>query len=125
MQVSALSLWGAGAFGLVIGWIAYRTLRRSQGSRVGDLVTVIAALGGGAVVDTRFADPELFATYGFGLASGFFGYFAVAFWVDRSERKADERSALAEAGRAPAEAPVPSQVGSRPGDWMGDGVRET
>ncbi|MFJ9740658.1 hypothetical protein [Streptomyces sp. NPDC101166] len=131
-QVSDLSLWGAGAFGLVIGWIAYRTLRRSEGSRISDLVTVIAALGGGAVVNTQFAEPDLFAAYGLGLAAGFIGYFVVAWLVDRSERKADaaaarelaaaeEQSTEGQSGGGRSGTPtVPAQPGSRPGDWMGD-----
>ncbi|MFC8716021.1 hypothetical protein [Kitasatospora sp. NPDC057198] len=86
MQVSTLSLWGAGAFGAVIGWIAYRTLRRNtKATTLTDLVTVIMALGGGVVVNTKFADPDLFASYGIGLFAGFFGYFLVALLVDRAE----------------------------------------
>lgn len=86
MQVSMLGLWGAGAFGAVIGWIAYRTLRRAaEGSRIADLVTVVAALGGGAVVNNQFAEPDLFAAYGLGLFVGFFGYFVVGWRLDRSE----------------------------------------
>lgn len=50
---------GAGAFGAVIGWIAYRTLWRANGgSRIADLVTIIAALGGAAVVNNQFAEEE-------------------------------------------------------------------
>ncbi len=90
---------GAAAFGLVIGWIAYRTLRRSDGTGIGDLTTVVAALGGGAVVDTRFADPELFSAYGLGLAAGFFAYFLTGAWLDRRAR---ERAAAAAAATAAA-----------------------
>ncbi|MGV9344965.1 hypothetical protein ACWDSD_09195 [Streptomyces spiralis] len=86
-QYSVLSLVGSGCFGLVVGWIAYRTLRRSEGSRISDLVTVVAALGGGVVINTRFPDPDLFACYAFGLAVGFFGYLIVAGALNRAERK--------------------------------------
>lgn len=102
MQVSTLSLWGAWAFGVVIGWIAYRTLRRTvDGPRIADLVTVIAALGGGTVVSTQFAEPDLFAMYGIGLMVGFFAYLIVGSLMDRAARKADQR--------ALAQAPVPQQ----------------
>lgn len=133
MQISTLSLWGALAFGLVIGWIAYRTLRRSAAPRIADLVTVIAALGGGVVVNTQFAEPDLFAMYGIGLAVGFFGYFVVGSLVDRSERKADAAAELAsstptqlpdQAAESGADAPGGeaslATSGSRPGNWMGD-----
>lgn len=93
---------GAAAFGLVIGWIAYRTLRRSDGTGIGDLTTVVAALGGGAVVDTRFADPELFSAYGLGLAAGFFAYFLTGAWLDRRAR---ERAAAAATAAAAAGGP--------------------
>ncbi|CCA59973.1 MULTISPECIES: hypothetical protein [Streptomyces] len=129
MQVSMLGLWGAGAFGAVIGWIAYRTLRRAaEGSRIADLVTVVAALGGGAVVNNQFAEPDLFAAYGLGLFVGFFGYFVVGWRLDRSEAaRAKERLAAgvpAQPG-APDAAPAPSEgagAGSPPttSTWMGE-----
>ena len=65
---------GAVCFGLVVGWVTYRTLAR-QADRVslGDLATVIGAIGGGAVV-AIFRDTQLFGLYSMGLAAGFFGY---------------------------------------------------
>ncbi|CAL9632596.1 hypothetical protein [Streptomyces sp. Tu 3180] len=87
MQHSVLSLVGSGCFGLVVGWIAYRTLRRSEGSHISDLVTVVAALGGGVVVNTQFPEPDLFACYALGLAVGFFGYLIVAGLLNRAESK--------------------------------------
>ncbi|WP_306326079.1 hypothetical protein [Streptomyces venezuelae] len=124
-----LGLWGAGAFGAVIGWIAYRTLRRAaEGSRIADLVTVVAALGGGAVVNNQFAEPDLFAAYGLGLFVGFFGYFVVGWRLDRSEAaKTEERPAAgvpAQPG-APDAAPAPSEGTDRAAPhststWMGE-----
>jgi hypothetical protein len=65
---------GAVCFGFVIGWIVYRTLRRSgEKSKVSDLATVIGAVGGGAVT-ALFDTPELFGWYSIGLAVGFFLY---------------------------------------------------
>lgn len=64
---------GALCFGLVIGWVTYRTLRR-QGEIVAlsNIATVIGAVGGGAV--TALFNEELFAWYSIGLAIGFFLY---------------------------------------------------
>jgi hypothetical protein len=73
----SLAYWGALCFGLVIGWITYRTLRRKEGaSALSDLSTVIAAIGGAAVTGL-FKSQELFAMYCIGLAAGFFAYLIV------------------------------------------------
>ncbi|MFD8019769.1 hypothetical protein [Streptomyces lavendulae] len=77
--MSVLSLVGAGVFGLVIGWITYRTLRRTRDeARIADLAAVVAAVGGGAVVNAQLAEPDLFAAYGIGLGVGFFSYLVVS-----------------------------------------------
>lgn len=77
--MSILSLVGAGLFGVVIGWITYRTLRRAEGgARIADLAAVVAAVGGGAVVNAQLAEPDLFAAYGIGLCAGFFSYLVVS-----------------------------------------------
>jgi hypothetical protein len=66
--------FGALCFGVVVGWIVYRTLRRTA-DKVGlsDIATVIGATGGAAVT-TLFDSDRLFAFYSIGLAAGFFGY---------------------------------------------------
>jgi uncharacterized membrane protein YeaQ/YmgE (transglycosylase-associated protein family) len=72
--------YGAFFFGLVVGWITYRTLRhRTDQSTLGDIAAVIGAVGGGAVT-TVFNNTDLFAAYSFGLAAGFFLYFVLC-WV--------------------------------------------
>ena len=72
-----MSLIGAACFGLVVGWITYRTLRRKEGvSALSDISAVIAAVGGGAVT-ALFKDGALFGAYCIGLAIGFIGYFVV------------------------------------------------
>lgn len=77
---------GAACFGLVIGWITYRTLRRKENSTaLSDISTVIAAVGGGAVM-VLFKDANLFAGYAIGLAVGFFGYFIVALLVTSKDK---------------------------------------
>jgi hypothetical protein len=69
---------GALCFGLVVGWITLRTLRRREGvSNLSDIATVIGAVGGAAVT-ALFDSGPLFAMYCIGLAIGFFAYFIIA-----------------------------------------------
>jgi hypothetical protein len=69
---------GAICFGLVMGWVTYRTLRRSE-DKVGlsDIATVFGAVGGAAVT-TLFDEHNVFGGYAVGLAVGFFGYLIVS-----------------------------------------------
>jgi hypothetical protein len=98
-DVSSISLAGAFCFGLVVGWITYRTLRRAQVTGLGDIATVIGAVGGTAVLALFPGGTALFGIYGIGLAVGFFGYLI---------------SALALASRAGQSATVY--------EWMGAGT---
>jgi uncharacterized membrane protein YeaQ/YmgE (transglycosylase-associated protein family) len=76
-----LETWGAFCFGLVIGWITYRTLRRREGTAaLSDVASVIGAVGGGAVT-ALFKDERLFGAYSIGLAVGFFAYLVVGLVV--------------------------------------------
>jgi hypothetical protein len=69
-------LLGAGGFGLVIGWYVYYVNRhRKDDVQLSDVVTLLGAIGGGAVLSLFEARSELFGAYGIGLALGFFGYF--------------------------------------------------
>lgn len=69
---------GAACFGLVIGWITYRTLRRRKGqAAISDIGTVVAAVGGGAV-SAMLGNWLVFGCYGIGLAVGFFAYLVAA-----------------------------------------------
>jgi len=79
--------FGAFCFGLVIGWVTYRTLRRkTDGAALGDIAAVIGAVGG-AIVTTRFNAPNLFATYSIGLTVGFFAYLIVAMNLEKQAKK--------------------------------------
>lgn len=71
VAASPLYLFGAGAFGIVVGFITYRTLVRAQTTGVADLATVIGAIGGGTIT-TLFgpADGSGFAVYSICLLPG-------------------------------------------------------
>jgi hypothetical protein len=65
---------GAFWFGIVIGYVTYRTLQHARASSVADIATVISAIGGGAVLALFPAAGVRFDQYAFGLAGGFFFY---------------------------------------------------
>ena len=65
---------GAFCFGLVIGWVTYRTLRFSKVSGLSDLATVIGAVGGAAITGLFEKTNGAFSFYCVGLALGFFLY---------------------------------------------------
>jgi uncharacterized membrane protein YeaQ/YmgE (transglycosylase-associated protein family) len=71
---------GAACFGLVVGWIVYRTLRRTDTTGLSDIATVIGAVAGAAVTGI-FDSEDLFGYYAVGLAVGFFGYLLTAITV--------------------------------------------
>ena len=73
-----IQLLGAGGFGAVLGWYLFFLNRYRAGAvALADLVTVIGALGGAAILALFPAKSDLFGAYGIGLAVGFFGYFLV------------------------------------------------
>ena len=75
-----VEVFGAFCFGIVIGWVTYRTLRR-QGETVAlsNIATVIGAVGGAAV--TALFVKDLFGWYAIGLSVGFFGYLVLGHTV--------------------------------------------
>jgi len=87
-SATTLQLIGAGLFGLVVGWFLYFLNRYRTDVAFSDLVGLVGAIGGGAVVALFPAKTDLFAAYAIGLAAGFFGYFAVLLvLVARSDTK--------------------------------------
>jgi hypothetical protein len=73
-----IQLIGAGGFGAVIGWYVYYINRwRKDDVQLSDIVTLVGAIGGGAVLALFPAKSDLFGAYGIGLAAGFFLYFFV------------------------------------------------
>jgi len=81
MDSPVLFFIGALCFGLIVGWITYRTLHyRKETPVLGDISTVIGAVGGGAVT-ALFKDGGIFAGYCIGLAIGFFAYLIVSYAI--------------------------------------------
>lgn len=67
---------GAGCFGGLIGWLLYSFNRqRKEQPTLGDIVTILGAIGGSAVLALFPARSDLFGAYGIGLAIGFALYF--------------------------------------------------
>lgn len=81
-------LWGALCFGLVVGWVTYRTLRRKDGAALGDIAAVIGAVGGAAVTSLFKSESEIFGWYCIGLAIGFFAYFIVGIIAEGKQNAA-------------------------------------
>jgi hypothetical protein len=69
---------GAATFGIVLGWIVYRSLRRQATSGVSDISSVLGAIGGAAILGLFPARTTDFGWYSIGLAVGFFGYLLTA-----------------------------------------------
>src|SRR6476659_7503375 len=73
-----IQLLGAAGFGALIGWYVYYINRYRKGDvQVSDIVTLIGAIGGAAVLALFPAKSDLFGAYGIGLFAGFFGYFLI------------------------------------------------
>lgn len=80
--------YGALCFGLVIGFVTYRTLRHKKDSGISDIAAVIGAVGGGAVLILFPAGTVRFDQYAIGLAIGFFGYLAIAILLAGEDKAA-------------------------------------
>jgi uncharacterized membrane protein YgaE (UPF0421/DUF939 family) len=63
-------------FGVVLGFITYRTLKHKTHSGISDIAAVVAAIGGAAVGRLFPGGTDDFNNYCIGLAIGFFGYLA-------------------------------------------------
>jgi len=93
MDGSAILSIGPFAFGLVVGWVTYRTLRHREGSTsLSDIATVIGAVGGAAVT-TLFQNEITFAWYSVGLAVGFFLFYVLGILIGTPTAKQQEKSA--------------------------------
>jgi len=104
---------GALLFGLVIGWISYRTLRLTAGTSVlSDIATIIGAVGGAAVT-ALLRDDVLFGLYCLGLALGFFADLGYGVYVSGTQEVQPWRAPAAPAaiGQPPV---APTSIGQAP-----------
>jgi len=86
-------LLGPFCFGVVIGWVTYRTLRRkADGVALGDIAAVIAAVGGGAIT-ALYKNGAPFDSYAIGLAVGFFAYLLVGIAIGNLAEKREDGGA--------------------------------
>ncbi len=67
---------GALLFGITVGWIIYRTLRRREKTAASDVASVLGGIGGAAV--STLLRAGLFGWYSLGLFAGFFLYLVLA-----------------------------------------------
>src|ERR1700752_1565217 len=79
--------FGPGAFGFVIGFVTYRTIRRTQSTGLSDLAAVIGAIGGATITALFPAGSNAFGYYGIGLAIGFLGYLGISLVVSALSTK--------------------------------------
>ena len=101
-EAFAIDLWGAGALGLVLGWVLYFSIRGKAGQiSVTEFAAIVAAVVGGTVTGTITGDPKMLGAYGLGLAAGFFALLiltalfvrkdkATSSWTDALERSVRE-----------------------------------
>ncbi len=85
--MTSLYLVGAFFFGLVVGWVTYRALRRSKSNGISDIAAVIGAVGGATVTALFHQETGAFGMYCIGLALGFFGYLISAIVLARKTNK--------------------------------------
>jgi len=98
-------------FGLVLGWITYRTLRLKAGTGVlADIVAILGALVG-AGITVLFRSDVLFGLYSIGLALGFFAYVGIDLVFYGKQGAIPWRMVVV----PPADTPVPSPDTHAPG----------
>lgn len=73
----SINLIGAICFGIVIGWVTYRTLRRTRTTGLTDIATVIGAVAGAAITGIWKPGADAFGGYCIGLFVGFFAYLII------------------------------------------------
>lgn len=95
MSTTVVSV-GAFCFGIVVGYVVYRSLARSgPTSSVSDIAAVIGAIGGG-VVTTLFdpAESDSFGWYSIGLVAGMAAYLIVVLTLGRKASDSSNGSVL-------------------------------
>ena len=74
---------GAICFGIIVGWVTSRTLRRTTPSGLTDIATVTGSIGGAAITGIWQPSTNAFGYYCIGLFIGFFGYLILAMTMAR------------------------------------------
>src|SRR5688500_1258968 len=93
MLSSFVSALDAFCFGLVVGWVTYRTLgRTSDGAAISDSESVIGAVGGTTV--TGLFKEQLFGWYAIGFAAGFFSFYILSILFASLDPEANAREEL-------------------------------
>jgi len=70
---------GAFCFGIVVGYVTYRTLARATtGAAISDIAAVIGAVGGAAVTALYNPEGDSFGWYSIGLATGMATYLVLS-----------------------------------------------
>lgn len=91
---------GAVCFGIVVGYVTYRTLLQSEKTQITDLAAVIAAVGGGVVAE-RFDGNggDSFGWYAIGLLVGMTVFLTLHVTIGRGGPDAGGRGARLGGGR--------------------------
>lgn len=109
---------GALCFGIVIGWICYRTIRRSSTSGLSDIATVIGAVGGAALTALFPQGTIMFGAYCIGLAIGFFAYLRTA--IDQAGKAGEAAKVNEWLGGGPSTPTVDPQAAPKPRKLPGE-----
>jgi uncharacterized membrane protein YeaQ/YmgE (transglycosylase-associated protein family) len=76
---------GAWCFGVVVGWITSRTLRRTTPGGLSDISTVIGSIAGAAITGIYKPSTNSFGYYCIGLFVGFFAYLLISVYIAKKE----------------------------------------
>jgi hypothetical protein len=76
---------GAWCFGVVVGWVTSRTLRRTTASGLSDIATVISSIAGAAITGIYKPSTNAFGFYCIGLFVGFFAYLIISVIIAKKE----------------------------------------
>lgn len=119
-DASVIQQLGAGGFGALVGWYVYYVNRhRSDAVQLADVLTLIGAIGGAAVLALFPAKTDLFGAYGVGLFVGFFGYLLVLVVLVRRSKEFDANWFLDGRRKKPAADDVGGDQPGRPLSTMG------
>jgi hypothetical protein len=97
---------GSFFFGLLLGWVLYRTLRLNASvSGLAEIASILGALGGAAVL-ALFKSDVLFGWYATGLLIGFFAYLTLDLLPSSNQQAQPWREVLMPPPATPPAAPA-------------------